>query len=83
VSNAAKILLRMRRNPRDWAIEDLKVVATRFGIDWDQSGTSHVTFRHPTAGRLTIPANRPIKPVYTRLFIRFLDKLEGKSEPED
>jgi hypothetical protein len=83
VLNAAKILLRMRRNPRDWGIEDLKVVAARFGIDWDQGGTSHVAFRHRTAGRLTIPANRPIKPVYIRLFIQFLDKLEGKSEPED
>jgi len=80
VSNAAKILAKMRRNPRDWRIGDLKVVADRFGINWDQSGTSHATFRHPNAGRLPVPADRPIRPVYIREFIKFVDKLESKSE---
>jgi len=31
VSNAKKILEGMRRNARNWRIEDLKVVARRFG----------------------------------------------------
>jgi len=44
VSNAAKLMARMRRNPRDWRIEDLKVVADRLGIDHDQHRTSHVVF---------------------------------------
>jgi hypothetical protein len=37
----------MRRNPRDWRIEDLKSLADRYGIPWDHEGTSHVVFRHP------------------------------------
>ena len=80
MSNAAKLIAKMRRNPRDWRIEDLKVVANNLGIDHDHHGTSHVVFRHVKAGRLSVPAHRPIKPVYVRLFIELLDKLGGQDE---
>lgn len=78
MANAAKILRRMRVNPHDWRIEDLKVVADRFGITYGHHGTSHVVFRHPRAGLLTVPAARPVKPVYIRRFLALIDKLEGK-----
>jgi len=80
VSNAAKLMARMRRNPRDWRIEDLKVVADRLGIDHDQHGTSHVVFRHAKAGRLSVPADRPIKPVYVRLFVELVDRAGDQNE---
>jgi hypothetical protein len=80
VSNAAKTLAKMRRNPRDWRIEDLKVLADQMGIGHDQGGTSHVVFRHPVAGRLSVPARRPIKPVYIRLFLALIDRLGGQHE---
>ena len=51
-SNAAKLIAKMQPNPRDWRIDDLKVVADRLGIDHDQQGTSHVVFRHAKAGWL-------------------------------
>ena len=77
VSNAKKILARMRANPRNWRMEDLEVVARRFGVDIDdQGGTSQVTFRHPGAGRTTVPKRIPIKPWYIRDFIEFISKLE-------
>jgi hypothetical protein len=68
----------MRTNPRDWRIEDLKVVADKFAIAYRQHGTSHVVFRHPVAGLLTVPAARPIKPVYIRRFVALIDLVEGK-----
>ena len=67
----------MRVNPRDWRIEDLKVVAENFSIEYRQHGTSHVVFRHPAAGLLTVPAARPIKPVYIRHFLALIEKVEG------
>jgi len=70
--SAAKILSGMRNNPRNWRIEDLKVLADRHGINHDQTG-SHVTFRHQVAGRLTVPADRPIRPVYVRKFVQLVD----------
>ena len=55
VANVAKILRRMRNNPRDWRIEDLKVVADRYSVEYRQHGTSHVVFVHKTAGLITVP----------------------------
>jgi hypothetical protein len=70
-----KILAGMRNNPRDWRIEDLKVVAHHFGIEHRQHGTSHVAFRC-NAGVLSVPAARPIKPIYVRRFLALVDALK-------
>jgi len=51
-------------------------MAERNGVDVDHDGTSHVVFRHPTAGRLVVPAARPIKPYYIRSFVAYIDRLE-------
>ena len=75
MASATKILQKMRTNPRDWRIEDLQTVARHFEIDYSQYRTSHCTFRHVYAGRLTVPASRPIKPVYVRNFVEFVDKV--------
>ncbi len=77
MGKAEKLLARMRHNPRDWRIDQLTTIALRHGLDMDQNGTSHVIFRHPLAGRLSVPARRPIKPIYVRLFVEFIDKLEA------
>ena len=73
-----KLLSKLRNNPRDWQIETLKEIAKRFNIDWRQPGTSHVTFRHLNGTKLTVPAHRPIKPIYIKKFIRLIDEGEGE-----
>lgn len=73
---ADKMLARMRNNPRDWRIEDLRALADRYGVDHRQPGTSHVTFSFPGLPPLAVPAHKPIKPVYIRLFLELLDKVE-------
>jgi hypothetical protein len=60
----------------DWRIEQLKAIADRYGISHRQPGCSHVTFRSPGGDKLTIPARRPIKPVYIRQFLALLEALE-------
>ena len=77
MANAAKLLGRMRNNPRDWRIEDLKTLADKYSIRHRQQGTSHVVFFHESAGLLSVPCARPIKPVYIRQFVALIDKLEG------
>jgi hypothetical protein len=77
MANAAKILSNMRNNPQDWRIEDLKVLANHLGINFRQQGTSHDTFRHEIAGVLSVPAARPIKPVYIRRFLALIDAMEN------
>ena len=74
MSAADKILAQMKNNPQgDWKIGTLKAIAKRHEIIWRQPGTSHVTFRRTDGEKLTIPAHRPIKSIYIKLFIRFVE----------
>ena len=47
----------------------------RYNISFRHRGTSHVTFRFPTGDKVTIPAHKPIKPVYIQQFTVLLDQL--------
>lgn len=80
MSKADKLLARMRANPRDWSIEDLKVLARRHHVDWRQPGTSHVTFSFPGRSPVTVPAHKPVKPVYIKKFLALLDAIGAKDE---
>jgi len=78
MTRAAKTLAQMKANPLDWRIESLKSVADAFGLVYRQPGGSHVIFRHPNGAMLSVPARRPIKPVYVRKFVRLVE--EGTTE---
>jgi predicted RNA binding protein YcfA (HicA-like mRNA interferase family) len=72
-------LERMKRNPRDWRIEDLETAARAFGFNIRRSGGSHVIFEHPLlATALAVPARRPIKPIYVRRFLALIEALHGE-----
>ena len=75
MTRAEKLLAKMRASPRDWSIDDLKTLAKRHGIDWRQPGTSHVTFSYPGLPPLTVPAHKPIKPIYILRFVALLDAI--------
>ena len=74
MTKADKRLQKMRHNPRDWRIEDLQSVADSLGVEWVHDGGSHAVFRSPTGAHLTVPAKRPIKPVYVKLFLDLMDQ---------
>ena len=80
MTKADKILERMRNNPRDWSIEDLKTLAARHGVDWRQPGTSHVTFSRAGAAPLTVPAHKPIKPIYVSRFVAMIDDMRSSND---
>jgi hypothetical protein len=75
-----KMLARMRANPRDWRIEDLKTVARRYNVSCRQPGTSHVTFRALNGAKVTVPARKPIKPVYVRQFVALIESLGAERD---
>ena len=71
----------MRVNPRDWKIEDVVLVAKEWNLEVRSHGGSHYTFSHPDVDfHLTIPAHRPIKPVYIKEFIKFVDVVRGNTQ---
>ena len=74
---AEKLFERMRHHFLDWRIEDLQAVAKRHHVSWNQPGTSHVTFRAPDGGKVTVPSRKPIKPVYVRQFVALLNTIKG------
>ena len=74
-----RLLARMKNNPRaDWRISDVERIAQRYGfsINRPSGGGSHVTLRHRSGEKLTVPARRPIKPVYIRQLVRMIERLE-------
>jgi hypothetical protein len=67
----------MRHDPRDWRIGQLKAIADQHRIPYRQPGTSHVVFAPPSRNVLSVPARRPIKPVYVRQFVAMIDAIRA------
>lgn len=75
------MIAKMRRNPRDWRIESLISVAEHYGLTVRNPNGSHVVFSFPgVLGEASVPAHRPIKPVYVEQFLALLDAVLAKEE---
>jgi hypothetical protein len=80
VAAAGKTLLSLRKNPKGWRIEELQKVAGENGVDWRRPGRggSHVIFSAAGVREIvSVPAKRPIKPVYIKQFLALIDAAEG------
>ena len=73
-----KILIQMKANPLDWRIESLKTVAENFGLQWREPSGSHTVFRHSNGAKLSVPAKRPIKPIYVKKFVKLVEEGIGE-----
>jgi hypothetical protein len=84
LAKASKLLERMRANPRDWGMNDIATVCEGHGIDCTPPRKgSHFKVKHATMTEiLTIPAHRPIKPVYVRELVKFIDSVQGEQRHE-
>jgi hypothetical protein len=73
---------RMARNPRDdWTISDIERVCRENGLTFNppRGGGSH--YKVLGAGHiLTIPARRPIKPVYIKTLVGLISKVRDKTK---
>lgn len=79
MARGEKLLERMRGNPRDWRIEDVEAVCAAFGIACTAPRKgSHYKVKHANQREmLTVPAHRPIKPIYIAALVRFVDGVRG------
>ncbi|MBO1306717.1 type II toxin-antitoxin system HicA family toxin [Enterococcus sp. 669A] len=68
----------MRNNPKNVSKEKLITILRRFGCTvFERSGGSHFAVSHPKIERtLTIPSKKPIKAVYIRDCVRFIDEVK-------
>lgn len=78
----SKRLEMMRRNPKaNWRIEDVVAVCKEFDVDCTPPKKgSHYKVSHPSQREIwTIPFKRPIKPVYIKDLVAFIDAVRSKS----
>ena len=68
----------MRNNPQsDWKIEDVGAVCLSNGVGFKEG--SHAKVWHPNQVEiLTVPFNRPIKAIYIRKLVKFIDAVLEK-----
>ena len=91
MATAGKTLQTMRRTQTGWRIDQLQSVAAESGVDWRTPGHggSHVIFSASGVREIvSVPAKRPIKPVYIRQFLTLIDNAlevlpdEDKNKPK-
>jgi hypothetical protein len=79
---AVKTLEKMRKNQSGWRIEELQSVADASRVEWRRPGRggSHVVFSAPGVREIvSVPAKRPIKPVYVRKLLALIEAAGGAS----
>lgn len=77
MSGTDKLIARMRSNPRDWQIDTMVSLAEKNGIEVRSHAGSHYIFSHPNVPfHPSVPAHRPIKPVYVKQFIELMDAVK-------
>jgi hypothetical protein len=81
LSRGQKLFEAMGRNPKaDWRIADVETVCRHFGVTCKapSGGGSHYTMSHPIVFEiLTIPAKRPIKPIYIKQLVAYIFRTMG------
>jgi hypothetical protein len=73
MNTAAKMLKAMSTNPRDWQLAQLQTVARQHNVDWRHEKSSHCVFVRQDGKTLPVPARRPIKPIYIKLFLELIE----------
>jgi hypothetical protein len=77
---AGKTLQKMRKHRTGWRIEELQAVAEENSVEWRRPGRggSHVIFSAPGVREIvSVPAKRPIKPIYIKKFLALIDAVGG------
>jgi predicted RNA binding protein YcfA (HicA-like mRNA interferase family) len=73
MTSAAKLLAAMRQHALNWRLADLQVVASHHELSWRHQKSSHCVFVREDGRTLSVPAHRPIKPIYVRKFVELID----------
>jgi hypothetical protein len=73
---AGKTLHKMREHKIGWRIGELQAVAEENFVEWRRPGRggSHLIFSAPGVREIvSVPAKRPIKPLYIKQFVALID----------
>jgi hypothetical protein len=83
-SAADELLEKMRANPAaGWRLANVETVCRAYGVACDppSGGGSHYKISHASQRNiLTLPFRRPIKPIYVRKLVQFIDHVRSADE---
>lgn len=89
MSKRRKRLERIRQNPNNVSLDNLRRVLENYGFEYRQTVGSHYTFSYELGGQtklFVVPFRRPVKPVYVKRAIRLIDEIveeQGEDEPDE
>jgi hypothetical protein len=81
-----KLFEAMDRNPQgDWRVEDVELVCRTYGLEMrSPKRGSHFTISHPEMTKiLTVPSRRPLKPVYIRALVAYINEVLGTAADDE
>lgn len=81
-----KRLQRIRDNPKNVTLEELRIVLEEHGIIYRKTVGSHFTFSYVVEGQtklLVVPFKRPIKPVYVKKALQVIDAILAERDESD
>ncbi|MDB5429133.1 MAG: HicA-related toxin-antitoxin protein [Caulobacter sp.] len=79
MTRADKLLERMRHNPRDdFDIDDVMSVCRSAGVSCEAPtrGSHYAIWHDSQVAILTVPARRPVKPVYIRALVAYIQAVK-------
>ncbi len=79
MSKIDKLIEKLRNNPRDTNINTIKKVLDKYNLEYIWGKGDHLNVRHPSIDYiLTIPAHKPIKPIYIIKLLKMIDEISGE-----
>lgn len=86
MSKRKKRLERIRQNPNNVSLEDLRKVLDDYGFEYRQTVGSHYTFTVKINGEdklLVVPYRRPVKLIYVKKALKLIDQIIEEQEDDD
>ena len=77
MSKAAKLLQKMKSNPRaDWTPANIRTLCKAYNLALRQWGTSHAVLTNDRGEHLTVPMRKPIKPLYIKRLVKLIEAVQ-------
>jgi hypothetical protein len=86
VSKRRKRLERIRQNPKNASLEELRGILEDYGFHYRQSVGSHYTFDYVLGNQtrlFVVPFRRPVKTVYVKRAIKLIDMLIQERDEDE
>ena len=81
MSKINKLIEKLRNNPRDANITMLRKILDKYGLEYVWGKGDHLNVKHPEMDYiLTIPAHKPIKPIYIKKLLKMIDEIRSDED---